>query len=273
MLLNNKKCSNCESYYDPTLIECPICHKSNELYEQKRIPTSIVFFHPLSQIGLFLAGFSYFGMLVSQIIVSLFLKQVSDKGLANALILFFTYLMMLGALLTIVFATRRRTFFEKFTRRSDYLFGLAYAGAIFATELIIGTIVNFFYQGTSDNQEVAVNLIKNYPIFATLIICLIGPICEELTYRVGLYTFFRRVNKYLAFVVAAIVFALIHFDFASKDIVGELWSLPSYLSCGLILAIAYEHRGPACSITAHIVYNTAAMIAVIIGNWLERIYG
>ena len=273
MLLNNKKCSNCESYYDPTLNQCPVCHKSNELYEQRHTPNSIVFLHPISQIGLFLAGFAYCGMLISQITATVLFRQIADEGLAKSLILFFAYLMMLGGLLTIVFTTRRQLFFEKFTRRIDYLFGLAYAGAIFVTGLLVGIIVNCFHQGTNDNQKAAIDLINNYPIFATFVICLIGPICEELTYRVGLYSFFRRINIYVAFIVTTLIFALIHFDFTSKDIIGELWSLPSYLICGFLLTLAYEHRGPACSMTAHIVYNTSAMFAIIIGNWLEKIYG
>ena len=66
--------------------------------------------------------------------------------------------------------------------------------------------------------------------------------------------------------VTVIVFALIHFDFAAKDMAGELWSLPSYLISGIILTIAYEHRGPACSMTAHIAYNTFAFIMILVGD-------
>ena len=268
MLFKYKNCPNCQHYYEPTLEQCPNCHKDNELYRQRRISDKIVFLHPIAQIGLFLAGFAYFGMLISEFVTAFFLAGVADKNLKTALILFFTYLLMLGALLVIILTTRRKTFFKKFTRKSDYLFGLAYAGGLYSISLLIGIIVGFFYEGINNNQSAAISMIENYPIFAGLIICLMGPICEELTYRVGLYSFFRRINKVLAFVVTIIVFALIHFDFMAEDMIGELWSLPSYLACGAVLTIAYDHRGPACSITAHVVYNSIAMLMIILRGLL-----
>ena len=269
MLLNNKKCPNCASYYDPTLSKCPNCHKTNELYEQRRIPDSIMFFHPAAQIGLFLAGFSYAGMLISEIIAAVCMSGIADKGLGSTLTMLFTYLMMLGALLTIAFTSRRKTFVKKFTRPLDYLYGLLYAIGIVISGLLIGIIVSFFYNETNSNQEIVESMIGNYPIFAIILICFLGPVCEELTYRVGLYSFLRRINKVLAIVVSTIVFAMIHYDFTAANYIAELWSLPSYLACGLILSLAYEHRGPACSIAAHMTYNAIALIIVIIG----QIYG
>ena len=73
MLLFNKNCPNCDTYHDATLQECPNCHKSNELYANRDISTNIVFLHPLAQVGLFIGGFAYAGMLVCGIIWSLFL--------------------------------------------------------------------------------------------------------------------------------------------------------------------------------------------------------
>ena len=264
MLFKSKKCSNCFVYYDPTLEQCPACHKENELCTQRSFPSNIVFFHSTAQIGLFLCGFAYIGMLISEILASACLSGMKDSSLRTALVLLTSYLMMFGALLTICFTTRRKSFLKKFTRWPDYLFGLAYAGGIFGAGLIISSIVTIFYQGVNNNQNAAIDLINNYPIIATFVTCLLGPICEELTYRVGLYSFFRRINKVLAFIVVIAIFAMIHFDFTASDIVGELWSLPSYLACGAILTIAYIHRGPACSMTAHVVYNTIAMLMVIL---------
>ena len=266
MLLNNKKCSNCASYYDPTLQECPECHKINELYEQRRIPDSVVFFHPAAQIGLFLAGFAFCGMIISELIIRLIFKGMADRGLASVLIMLFTYLLMLAALLTISFSSRPSLFVKKFKRPFDYLFGLGYAGAIIVVSIIINIIVGLFYQETNSNQATAESMIINYPIFAIILVCFLGPVCEELTYRVGLYSFLRRINKVLAIILTTVVFALIHFDFMATDLIAELWSLPSYLACGLILSLAYEHRGPACSITAHMAYNITALIVVIIGK-------
>ena len=265
MLFNSRKCPNCDAYYDPTLEQCPTCHKDNELYEQRALSKNVVFFHPAAQIGIFLCGFAYGGMVLSELLFALFFAAMESSLLKTTLVLLFTYLMMLGGILSIAFLTRRKTFVKRYTRYQDYLFGGAYALGLIFLGLIISFIMTIFQQtGNNTNQNAAIDIAKNYPIFGFFILCLLGPICEEMTYRAGLYSFFRRINKYLAMAVTIIVFALIHFDFLAEDMVTELVSLPSYLSAGLLLTIAYEHRGPACSMTAHILYNIFAFALMIL---------
>ena len=155
-------------------------------------------------------------------------------------------------------------FFTKYKRGLDYIYGIGYALTIVIVSMIVGAIISIFHTpADNNNQAAAVAVAKNYPIIAFFLLGFLGPICEELTYRVGLYSFFRRINKYLAFGVTIVVFALIHFDFGATDIINELWSLPSYLISGFILTLAYEHRGPACSMTAHVLYNIFAFLIML----------
>ena len=127
MLIKNKKCPNCETYYDPTLEKCPGCHKHNELYLNREINDKIAFMHPVAQIGLFLGGFSYAGMLIIQLIIALFVRSaITDKTAFEATLISCTYILMLGGLGFIVFWTRRQHFLSKFTRKIDYIYGLAY---------------------------------------------------------------------------------------------------------------------------------------------------
>lgn len=265
MLLKSKNCSNCGRYYDPTLEQCPTCHKRDELYEQRGIPSSIVFFHPAAQIGLFVCGFAYIGMLISEIIAAFFLNFVPKGDYRDLLILVVAYLLMLLGLLLIALLTRRNSFLKKFERPFDYLFGLAFAVMVIVASSVVGSITQLFYQAQDNaNQSAAVTMSLNYPILSGIILCLIGPICEEMTYRVGLYSFFRRINIVLAMIVTTIIFAFIHFDFTAEDMINELWNLPSYIVAGLVLTIAYEVRGPACSMMAHILYNTFAFIMILL---------
>ena len=265
MLLKRKKCPNCGAYYDPTLEKCPSCHKHNELYLDREISDKVAFMHPAAQIGLFLGGFALAGMLIIQIIVTLFVKNwINDEIALNAVLISCTYILMLGGLFFIVFFTRRQHFFNKYKRKIDYIYGLAYAITLILVGSLVGSFVSIFYQASDNaNQTTAVVFSKNYPILAFFVIGILGPICEELTYRVGLYSFFRRINKYIALAVTTIIFAFIHFDFDATDIVNELWSIPSYISAGVILTLAYEHRGPACSMTAHVIYNTFAYLMIL----------
>ena len=266
MLFNDKKCSNCGRYYDPTLNECPKCHNSNELSSERWFPKNIFSFNPYSQIGLFIIGFAYGGMLLLEFIFSLFTAFVSDKELRNLIIISLTYLFMLGAL-TVVCLTndRRKGFLKRFTNSTDYTFGIIYAIAIFAFGMLLSGLISMFYKASDNaNQTAAVNYVQNYPIIAFFVLCIFGPVCEELTYRVGLYSFLRRIHIVPAIIISVIFFALIHFDFTNIN-ADELIALPSYIASGLILTVAYEHRGPACSITAHLLYNSLAFIMIAMG--------
>ena len=265
MLLFGKNCPNCHTYHDATLNECPKCHKSNELRERGEISDNIVFLHPIAQVGLFLGGFAYVGMLICEIISPLFLTSSEKSLLTESLLLFFTYLLMFAGLMSIPLFTRRKDFFKKFTRPLDYAFGAGYAGLILVGELMVTLFISVFNQNafSNGNQDDIIKYITNYPILMIFTLCLLGPICEEMTYRVGLYSFLRRINRALAFIVPAVIFAFIHFRFDFNNITGELLALPSYLIAGIILAFAYEHRGPACAMTAHILYNTTAFLTIL----------
>lgn len=265
MLIKYKKCPNCGTYYEPTLEKCPHCYKHNELYLNREISTSIAYLHPFAQLGLFLAGFSFVGMLLIQLTIFYIIDSFDlSEGVVDAIINTGTYLILLLTLASIVFFTRRKYFFSKYKRGIDYIYGIGYAVTLILMGSLIGNFISIFHE-TSDNinQTAAVSYSHNYPILAFFILGIVGPVCEELTYRVGLYSFLRRINKYLAIGVSAVIFALIHFSFKQDAIINELWSLPSYLVSGVILALAYEHRGPACSMVAHILYNIFAFILIL----------
>ena len=265
MLLKNKKCHNCETYYDPTLEKCPGCHKHNELYLNRELNDKIAYMHPIAQIGLFLAGFSLVGMLIAELICALFIRQIADDGIKRVLLLLSTYLLMFAGLSAIVLTTRRKHFFKKYRNGLDYVYGIGYAITVILAASAVGALLSLFHTAAdNNNQTAAIEIAKSYPLLAFFVIGFLGPICEELTYRVGLYSFFRRINKYLAFAITILVFALIHFDFMADDIINELWALPSYIISGFILTLAYEHRGPACSMTAHVVYNIIAFCLMLI---------
>ena len=72
-----------------------------------------------------------------------------------------------------------------------------------------------FGEIAQDNaNEKAVNeIILNTPILSFLFVVIIGPLCEEITYRLGLCNFLTRKNKFLAVALSAIIFGLIHFNF------------------------------------------------------------
>ena len=267
MLFKDIKCPNCQAYHDPTLQKCPECHNSNELFKLNRVPKRAVFLHPICQIAMFVIGFAYLGMLFTEHLYAFFIRMMDTDNLLfkNALLMTLTYTTMFIALLAVPLLSRKKLFLSKFNNGIDYIYGLAFAITLMAAGTLLNALISIWHTPADNVNQASVEAIaKGYPLIAILIMSIIGPICEELTYRVGLYSFLRRINKYLALVVTAIVFAMIHFTFEAKDIVEELWSFPSYVVSGLILTIAYEHRGPACSFTAHVCYNLIAILLVMV---------
>ena len=269
MLFQDIECPQCQADFDPALEFCPICQASNPRFKVEKLPKKVLFLHPFAQLGTFLLGFAYVGMLAIQLFLVFILRSLSfaqDETLFKTLIFFFTYVLMAIGLFAIPIFTRRQLFFSKFKNKLDYLYGFGYAVTILCLSSIINAIITIFYQMPADNlnQEAAELIAKSYPLLAFFIIGIIGPLCEELTYRVGLYSFFRRINKYLAVFLTAVIFALIHFEFGAENMAVELVALPSYIISGIVFSIAYEHRGPACSMTAHVLFNIFAFAMIFV---------
>ena len=266
MLFKRTKCPNCQAYHDPTLQKCPECNNSNELYRLNRIPKRVPFLHPVAQAAMFLIGFAYAGMYLAELFFASFIRGMdADNIYKSTLLMTCTYLLMFAGLLSIPLITRRKLFLGKFTSGTDYIYGLAFAVTVIAAGTLVNALTSLMHTpADNENQTAVVNIATNYPLTGIFIMGLIGPICEELTYRVGLYSFLRRINKYAALAITVVVFAMIHFTFDAENIIEELWSLPSYLVSGLILTIAYELRGPACSMTAHATYNMFAILMIMV---------
>ena len=119
--------------------------------------------------------------------------------------------------------------------------------------------------GTGGNQGTASSIATAYPIFAIVILGILGPICEEFAYRVGLFSFLRRVSPVLAYIGTALIFGLIHFDFTSKDLITELVYLPNYVFAGIMFSLLYEFGGIGASTTAHILNNLFSVLLIITG--------
>ena len=154
---------------------------------------------------------------------------------------------------------------KKTISKHTILFGVIAGAILVICSEGLSLLLSLAYKGTNSNQQLAVNLIKSYPAFAIIILGFIGPIVEELTYRLGLFSFCSRINRILAYVVTILIFSLIHFDFTSSDMIAELISLPVYMLGAVILTYTYEKSGPTSSIIAHSINNLLSVILILCG--------
>lgn len=183
---------------------------------------------------------------------------------------FFRYLFTF-LLLTMVIVKQMRPLLKLFTIKKTWIRGLSYGALAIAASVAIGMVINLIYDpasGGNDNQQAVVAIIKHAPFLSLLWIPFIGPIVEELIYRLGLFDGLRKFNRPLAYVLTSLIFAFIHFNFQATDIVHELISLPPYIVAGLIFGYAYDKDGPAASIIAHVVNNLASTILTIISMFI-----
>ena len=158
--------------------------------------------------------------------------------------------------------------FKSFKHWQSYVAGLVCLASIFAFDYLWGTVLELLPINTADNiNESSLQRMQDiYPIASFIIFGLVGPICEEFTYRVGLFSFFKRINKWLAYVVTIIIFALIHFNFSTDPnvLLNEVLNLPFYMFAAFAFSFTYDKFGLAGSLSAHITNNIISLSLISI---------
>jgi len=112
------------------------------------------------------------------------------------------------------------------------------------------------------NQSSLVSLEQLYPFTSLIIFGFVGPICEEITYRVGLFSLLKRKSHFLAYFVTIVVFAFIHFNYSTTNLLNEILNLPYYAFAAAAFSFTYDHFGFAASTTAHITNNVVSLVLV-----------
>ena len=221
---------------------------------------------------LFLAGFLALDIItfIIQLILQLVFPEYFDPKSAS----YVTGLTMINAirylLLTITFIAllfpRLKVLVKKFCDWKGDLFGLAFGAALILVTIAYGLIINQFIDpGTNNNEVAAESMIVAYPALSIIILGILGPICEEITYRYGLFSLLDKKSKILAYILTPIIFAIIHFDFTG-DLKIELLNLPTYIIAGVGLCFAHDKFGFNTAIIAHVTNNLYAIIVTLISQ-------
>ena len=267
MLFGKKKCTQCESSYDKVEETCPVCGAQDEHYRELQVPENVIWLPMVKQILLFVFG--YAGLMILGFIGEL-ITMCFHATVDAAYYMSVNAIRYLGILvLMVIFLWNNFPKFKKsFTKAKPYLIGLAGGVALLASNIIINLIINSFYTTTvNQNQSVANDMVMQYPVLCIIILGFVGPIVEELTYRVGLFNFLLRGKRWIAYLVSIAIFALIHFDFfagSAEAYINELLNLPSYIAAGLIMTFLYDRFGLASSLVAHVFNNLYSVIIAII---------
>lgn len=226
------------------------------------------------QLLLFLIGWIGFQIFATtlQIIILVFAKiywgageEVLQKYSMSMLINGVAYL---GLLFALVLISQRDIvkLLKSFKHYQSFIAGAVCLVAMFAFNALYSAFLSIIKVTSSDNaNESSLQSLQDvYPLTCLIIFGIVGPICEELTYRVGLFSLLKRKNKVVAYVVTILVFAFIHFNFSldTKTLLNELLNLPYYMFAAAAFSFTYDKFGFAGSVTAHISNNLISLFLI-----------
>ena len=273
MLFGKKNCTECGSKYDIVQPTCPTCGRRDENFETLGIPKYVVWMSWWKQLLLFVIGL--IGLNILGIVAELLFYGILDPNSVEYLLVIntFRYIMAAGAMAFVVWKDWKY-FKNSMNRWWTYLAGIGFAWGLIIASIIINITIAYIYPTETNANQTAVNsLVATYPLLSLLVLGIIGPIVEEFTYRVGLFTLLRRVNVWVAYIVTPIIFALIHFNFfagSAEAYINELLNLPSYIIAGVALTVIYDKFGLSASVVAHCGNNLISIFFTIIGNFINN---
>lgn len=149
---------------------------------------------------------------------------------------------------------------------------LIFLGSLAVANLYLLAVSLGVFQGNlqGNNNQQSIEQMKAYAFPLALVTLILGPICEEMAYRVGLCSLLERWSGWGAILITGAVFGFLHFDFSTippalsgngEALSKELWIIPSYLVMGFGLGYAYVRNGCLSSTLVGHVWNN--LISVV----------
>lgn len=223
-------------------------------------------------------GLSVFSTIISVIITSIIDTSSATTSLVttlNVIVNVGSYSLLLVSLLFILGKDLIKRIFSDFTKIKKVLYGLLFGIIVILAQVLVNTLIQTLAPNTpsNENQSAIVVMVHSQPLLMFIAVVILAPICEEITYRLGLFGALYKKNRILAHIVSALFFGLLHsiflsskvFTATSEQMITELLNLPSYIISGLIFSIAYEkEQSLTTSITAHMTNNLLSYISVLL---------
>lgn len=262
------ECKKCHLTIDAYLKRCPHCYEKRNPDVLAPRFSNMLFLTDYKEFLLFIIG--TVGFLLIGIFVNLGVKNFPlQENLKTTLDNFITYIIVIS-LLACVLSYDVKEIFNSFKNsikhRLPIILALGGLALIVGFSYAYSAILNACGVTFTDNanQTQLVDMVKSWPGFAFFFIVLFAPISEELTYRVGLFSIARKRNRYLAYALSILIFALAHFNFGDPaSYVNECLNLPLYIVPAFTLTIVYEYGGASAAMYTHILNNLISFIVVL----------
>ena len=250
-------CNHCGINHDEMLDRCPNCLHDND---DRPLTRKNMTYLPVRKQG-YLVLIGLFGLYILSFILSMIFSRL--MGTLDALIFTqsLTYLITIIPLFILIFRYLPDLFKRIKIPKNilmGVLLGLATIGINFGLSQLGGLA------GTGGNQGTIVVLTKSYPAIMIIITCIVGPLLEEIVFRLGLFNLLMRTRPWFAYLITSLLFGLMHFDFSNPNLLIELANLPSYIFGGVAFAFIYHFYGFGASVIAHSVNNIFSVVLIFI---------
>ena len=265
-------CKKCNFAFDSHLESCPKCNEKNDEFIQNRCRNPLFFLDMLRCIAILFTWLIL--MYLVPLIVSLIVKEVnpdllnvSDFSLGLNLGVYIVGFIVFGWILW----NYKKIIFKDFCKIRNIVVGLIVGVLLIGlSQLVSFLIYDIGGLPTNSNQIVVENTVKNSAVLSIFVIVLLGPIFEELVFRVGLMglgmKFSEKYGKVFAYIISILIFIIIHLNFIGENInfTAEFAAIPSYFIGAGLLCLAYDMGGLSSSIIAHIMNNLLGYILVMV---------
>jgi membrane protease YdiL (CAAX protease family) len=288
-IFHKEFCRKCGKAYDPARGKCPNCDTPSVAFEEVK---GFAHMTPMGwgkEIALFLtgwAGFQLIATVIKLIVLSTTKSAFESAGLSGAslqagldsfvktaayyaAIDFSAYIILFCVLVAIVDRDLYRLT-KKFKEGKTYYGILAGVGLYFFSVLYSLLLYATGMTEVNANQSVINEMIPQNPLLSILVFGLIGPFCEELTYRVGFFGFLKRVHPILAYVLCGLIFGLIHMDLTNLGSAVEWAHFPDYVISGVAFCLLYDKLGFGASYLAHATNNLIGVIGYLLSSALSK---
>lgn len=271
----------------------------NDTEEQKKpnnnrllhdFPTSLLNFRipPITKLIFFFTG--WLGLNLIALFLSLIMQltpyfdtetgNISPFG--SSVYQFLVYLILACIFLGIIFFSKRKyykDFWEDLKGGKHYIFVLYGFLGILLVNIVFNFIFSFVpFYGQNANQDTIEGMMGASPVLAFFMIVILGPFCEEMTYRLGLCDSLSKKSRWKGIILSAIFFGLIHFSIplvinaiveptqGNIELMAiEFMNLPTYILSGIVLAFVYAKSGKiSSSLGAHILVNLYSFVSFFI---------
>jgi membrane protease YdiL (CAAX protease family) len=290
-LFHKEYCSKCGQAFDPARRTCPKCGQASAYAGKTRTWQESIPLGPGKEIACFLmgwAGFQVIATMMQLFVISIFKSSLVTAGFSTeaisanldsftasgaymASVFFPAYLILFCVLLSVLSKDLPRLS-AAFKSPKTYL-GIACGVGIILLVSLYGLATASLKTATNANEsniETTVTASPSYAVLSIFIFGLVGPFCEEVTYRLGLFNFLKRWSLVAAYILSALIFAFIHFDWTNAGSAVEWLSFPAYLLSGLAFALTYEYFGFGASFLAHATNNLVDLVMIIIAANLPQ---